>query len=167
MQNCIISVLRVHPKVCWNLDVTITFERKVDIIYFSNSKRLRFKAASVSCKCNFQIDWAAYFNAVFNDTDVEIDETEQIIVAEPIFFQKLTQLLNVTSDRVKADYIYWQTVKLLAAEGPELLRSKSSNFDLNFYRFATARETHCFDKTMDESTGFKYAVVHKYISQKY
>lgn len=51
----------------------------------------------------FQINWDAYFEEVFRDTDVIINSEEKIIVREPEFFDALLPVLIATPENVQGE----------------------------------------------------------------
>merc|ERR1712241_1508847 len=66
-------------------------------------------------------EWKAYFDEVFAETSVFINDEERIIVREPEYLDGLLSLLSDTPKNVVADYIYWRAVMSLADEGPQEL----------------------------------------------
>ena len=46
------------------------------------------------------MDWNAYFDEMFDQTNVFVNEDEKIIVREPDYFDGLLALLNNTSQNV-------------------------------------------------------------------
>lgn len=52
-------------------------------------------------------NWVDYFNKIFEDTEVIIDENEVIIVRVPSFMEQLGPLLQNTPKRTMANYAMW------------------------------------------------------------
>ena len=48
--------------------------------------------------------------------DVQVDDTERVIVDEPGYLRNLTKLLPETSNRTIANYMFWRSVELKVIE---------------------------------------------------
>jgi len=56
--------------------------------------------------------WVTYLQTMFEEANkVTIDEEEKIILTNPEYFDKLSNLLKNTKPRTLANYLAWQTVK--------------------------------------------------------
>ncbi|XP_051164747.1 neprilysin-11-like isoform X1 [Leptopilina boulardi] len=58
-----------------------------------------------------KINWLEIIQAFYNNTDVFIDESEEIVVLEKPYFYKLSQLLEKTPQRTIVNYIHWKFIQ--------------------------------------------------------
>lgn len=54
------------------------------------------------------VDWIEYINVLLKPINIEVDETEVIVVSVPTFFEGLEKLLKETPKRTIANYVMWR-----------------------------------------------------------
>jgi predicted metalloendopeptidase len=59
--------------------------------------------------------WTEYFQNLFRNTDMEITESERIVVTNFGYHEKLSELLKTTEKRTVANYLAWSAAKSLMA----------------------------------------------------
>jgi len=96
-----------------------------------------------------QIDWSVYLNAIYNEgAGVEVPTNERIIVVETDYLKKLVALLDVTDNRVIANYVHWRLVRSLLDDTTQRMRDLL--FDFQKVQLGTsspsARWLTCTDK---------------------
>ncbi|XP_051164733.1 endothelin-converting enzyme 1-like isoform X2 [Leptopilina boulardi] len=78
-----------------------------------------------SQKSTTKIDWLEIVRTLMKNTNINIDENEQIVIGDKLYFDKLFVLLDVTSHETIVNYLHWHfsltTLAYLNNEGRQLM----------------------------------------------
>ncbi|XP_051164803.1 endothelin-converting enzyme 1-like [Leptopilina boulardi] len=112
-----------------------------------------------------KINWLEMIKAVYNNTDVVIDESEKIIVLDKTYFNKLSQLLEKTDQRTIVNYIHWmfivETLPYLDKEIKQFIYDTKKTADVGIIK-PSERWEYCFD-----SLPFNFGTSFEFIKRQF
>lgn len=101
------------------------------------------------------VQWMDFVNALLPD-EVQVDANETIVVTVPVFFDKLSPLLQQTPKRTVANYLLWRAVESTVMYAADELRDRLHEFE----RAQTGQQEkmprwqECIDTTSERYTFF-------------
>ncbi|XP_051164730.1 endothelin-converting enzyme 1-like [Leptopilina boulardi] len=107
-----------------------------------------------------KINWLEMIKAFYNNTNVVIDESEEIIVYHKPYFNKLSQLLEKTAQRTIVNYIHWifirETLPYLDKEIKQFIYDTKKTADVGIIK-PSERWEYCFDSLpFNDGTSFEF-----------
>ncbi|XP_051161413.1 endothelin-converting enzyme 1-like [Leptopilina boulardi] len=110
-----------------------------------------------------KINWLEMIKATYNNTNVVIDESEEIIVYDKPYFNKLSQLLEKTPQRTIVNYIHWmfirETIPYLDKETVQFIYDTKKTADVGIIK-PSERWEYCFN-----SLPFNYGTSFEFIKR--
>ncbi|XP_051164728.1 endothelin-converting enzyme 1-like isoform X3 [Leptopilina boulardi] len=112
-----------------------------------------------------KINWLEMIKAVYNNTDVVIDESEKIILLDKTYFNKLSQLLEKTAQRTIVNYIHWifirETLPYLDKEIKQFIYDTKKTADVGIIK-PSERWEYCFN-----SLPFNFGTSFEFIKRQF
>jgi len=111
-----------------------------------------------------KLNWDKYLGAVFQETDIQVQDTERVIVVQPDYLENAQQI--DTDLETIANYLHWRTYMDIAGELTQELRDIA--FSFKSVMSGVSQEPPRWQTCTSEAVGaFGFAAAHEYIKTNF